>query len=151
MWKKSIIFDLYSKDYNYPPNINQNNADDSESLIVSKREELKDELSISSSTTGEIKNFRFEFITTDQIKFEIVLDKSRTIKELIKYFFKGINRLDLFEDRSVYFLYQGKRISYESNDLISDYFRSKYNDGNITILVITDEELGRLFWLPLKC
>ena len=59
------------------------------------------------------------FITQNQqIEVEIMIEEDKTVEELIKLFFKSINRPDLFGDKAIVFLFAGNARWHHSKELI---------------------------------
>ena len=141
-YDNSFVFDLFYKDYT--PNISDNNITTNESSLNSGSRGLEDEFSIFTPTPKEKKNFRFQFQTISNRKFEIIeVDKNTTIKELITKFFENIERLDLFGNKDIIFLCNAQHLSYESNEKISRFFWINSNDDIINIIVIDpNDDLG---------
>ena len=75
------------------------------------------------------------FKKANQNEVKISIDFNRTMGELIKFYFKIINRQNLYGDESILFMKNAKLIPHDSNDLIKNYFEG-INDGNI--IVVTD-------------
>jgi len=46
------------------------------------------------------------------------------MKDLRKKFFENINRIDLFEDKDIYFLCNGRTFTIESNEIIENIFKN---------------------------
>ena len=84
----------------------------------------------------------FIFITTTQLKFEIFIEKDKTIDELIKLYFKEINHPELYGDSSILFLYNGEIIKKGSKRLIKDYF--KKNQINTIIVHDANERIDHI-------
>ena len=59
-----------------------------------------------------------------------------------KIYFKAINRKDLIKDSSIYFLYKGKIISKNKNDLVKNLFQ-KDNEQNIIAVIDQDDKITR--------
>ena len=70
------------------------------------------------------------FKTTAQYTIEISIDPNKKMKELIRQYFKKINREDLYGDDSIRFFKNANFFTHDSNDLILPYFEGK-NEGNI--------------------
>lgn len=84
------------------------------------------------------KIFKINFQPTNQQnKAEINIESDKTLKELILEYFKKINRLDLFGDKEIYFLFWGKNISLDQKDLVDQHF--KENQEN-QIIVVDNED-----------
>ena len=79
------------------------------------------------------------FITQNQqIEVEIMIEEDKTVEELIKLFFKSINRPDLFGDKSIIFLYGGESLRHDSKTLIRQIF--DINHDNNPVLVVGRED-----------
>ena len=60
------------------------------------------------------------------------------MKDLRKLYFEKINRIDLFEDKEIYFLCNGMPFTIESNEIIETIFKNyKQSFG---VLVIDDKD-----------
>ena len=57
-----------------------------------------------------------------------------------KMYFKAINRKDLIKDSSIYFLYKGKIISKNKDDLVKNLFQ-KDNEQNIIAVIDQDDKI----------
>jgi len=68
-----------------------------------------------------IRAFIFETQTQDKIEIKIESDKN--LKELRKLYFEKISRIDLINDKSIYFLYGGKHHYFFSQDLVKKNFK----------------------------
>ena len=136
-------FCLYFKDiYYYDPNIKKNNR----SLSLSTTNTLQDD---ESSTTSynlnrykSKKNMTFQF-KTESMKYNVIIkiDSDKTINELIKLFFANIKHPELFGDRDIFFLGEGKKLSYNSGGLIQDYFR---DIEKVYVFVVVDFGADRI-------
>ena len=78
------------------------------------------------------------FETTEQSKISILIGLNKKIKELIKFYFKIINRPDLFGDQSILFLQKGVCIMHDSDEEIKTFTKKK--DGFFIILVDDSED-----------
>ena len=59
-----------------------------------------------------------------------------------KIYFKAINRKDLIKDSSIYFLYKGKIISKNKNDLVKNLFQ-KDKEQNIIAVIDQDDKIEK--------
>ena len=64
--------------------------------------------------------------------------------ELIKFYFKIINRPNFYGDEGILFMKNGTVIRHDSNDKIKPYFTG-INDGNIIIVSDTQDKLKSAF------
>ena len=74
------------------------------------------------------------FQTTGQLNKSLVIEGDKNVRQMRKIYFKAINRKDLIKDSSIYFLYKGKMISRDKNDLLKNIFK---NDNEIEKNIIT--------------
>ena len=70
---------------------------------------------------------------------EIFINPNKTIKELIKLFFAEINRLELFNDKDIQFLYSVQIIDRNSEEPVSKLLENNYVE-NPMIMVLDFEE-----------
>ena len=70
---------------------------------------------------------------------EIFINPNKTIKELIKLFFAEINRLELFNDKDIQFLYSAQIIDRNSEEPVSKLLENNYVE-NPMIMVLDFEE-----------
>jgi len=109
-----------------------------------------EDLSISTTTTktNSITNQKktekndrtLTFQTTGQPKKSIVIDGDKNVRQMRKIYFKAINRKDLIKDSSIYFLYKGKIITKNKNDLVKNLFQ-KDNEQNIIAVIDQDDKI----------
>ena len=62
------------------------------------------------------------------------------MKDLFKYYFKIIKKLELFGDKSIRFMKNGKFIPHNSTDLIENHFKRDM-DGN---MIMIDDVEGKI-------
>jgi len=103
--------------------------------LIMPNSTLADSLSINSYS--EIQNEKnnkvhFIFITTTQLKFEIFIEKDKTIDELIKLYFEKIKHPELYGDSSIGFLYNANALKKDSKILIRDFFEK----GEIHCIIV---------------
>ena len=113
--------------------------------LIMPNSTLKDSLSINSYS--EIQNEKnnkvhFIFITTTQLKFEIFIEKDKTIAELIKLYFKKINCPKLYGDSSIGFLYNACVLKKDSKILIRDFFKNRETYSIIVIVNPFDDKIN---------
>ena len=131
----NIIFNLYSKNSNFKRKIIQKNVYNNDSFDQSTKM-LSNEPSFSSLKTTQKKNvINIIFETTAQYKVDIEIEYEKTMEELIKLYFKKINRLDLYGDKNIVFLYSGKVIKHNSKDIIRNYFEKKKSHYGNKIII----------------
>ena len=82
--------------------------------------------------------FIIQIQAQNHTKIYITLESKKTMKDLRKLFFEKIKRIDLFEERSIYFLSNGRNFTIESNEIIEQIFKDYKH--YIAILVIDNEE-----------
>ena len=70
---------------------------------------------------------------------EIFINPNKTIKELIKLFFAEINRLELFNDKDIQFIYSSQIIDRNSEEPVSKLLEDNYVE-NPMIMVLDFEE-----------
>ena len=75
------------------------------------------------------------FMTTNQKKIKILIDRNKKMKELIKIFFKKIKRLDLYNDKDIAFLKNGRNYLHDSDNLIKDEISEESN-----IILVSDAQ-----------
>jgi len=82
----------------------------------------------------------FIFENTNQNKVKILIDSSKTIGELIKFYFDELKKPDLYGDKSIWFLINGKNIyEYDQEEpLVS--LMDKINDFQTITIVVNDSE-----------
>ena len=78
-------------------------------------------------------------VTTGQIKIELSIEPEKKMRDLIKAYFDKIKKPELFGDTSIRFLYKGRVIEHESNDLIKDYIKK---DSNIIVIDDVEDKLN---------
>ena len=71
--------------------------------------------------TENMRTFLFEM--QNQEKIVLIIEKNKNMKDLRQLFFEKINRTDLIEDNSIYFLYNGKSLDFNSKGFIEHYFK----------------------------
>ena len=71
-------------------------------------------------------------------RVEISIEFNKKIKQLIKLFFRKIGRLDLFNDKEIFFYCFNKYIPHNSEDLIGNMLGEKL--GTLTIVVQDPEK-----------
>ena len=98
-----------------------------------------DESSISSTYSGiQRKNLvKIIFETTAQKRKFIEIDENKNIEELIKLYFKIINKPELFLDPSIRFLCNGYMLNPHSKDLIKSFINHK---NNVNVIIVDDLE-----------
>ena len=75
----------------------------------------------------------FTFVTTSNIKLNLIFDIYSTNKELLKAFFEEVGKPELFgKDDKINFLYNGDKIKYKGKEIIDSIF----TDDNPRIVVI---------------
>ena len=80
----------------------------------------------------------FTFVTTSNIKLNLIFDIYSTNKELLKAFFEEVGKPELFgKDDKINFLYNGDKIKYKGNEIIDSIF----TDDNPRIVVIDTNNL----------
>ena len=78
----------------------------------------------------------FIFITQNQEIRTLVLEKNKTWKDLRELYFTTINRIDLLNDETIYFLLKAKPFTVKSNDSFED----KINPNEINRVIVIDNE-----------
>ena len=80
----------------------------------------------------------FTFVTTSNIKLNLIFDIYSTNEELLKAFFEEVGKPELFgKDDKINFLYNGDKIKYKGNEIIDSIF----TDDNPRIVVIDTNNL----------
>ena len=80
----------------------------------------------------------FTFVTTSNIKLNLIFDIYSTNKELLKAFFEEVGKPELFgKDDKINFLYNGDKIKYKGKEIIDSIF----TDDNPRIVVIDTNNL----------
>jgi len=74
-------------------------------------------------------------MTTNQKKIKILIDRNKKMKELIKIFFKKIKRPDLYNDKDIAFLKNGRNYLHDSDNLIKDEISEESN-----IILVSDAQ-----------
>ena len=82
----------------------------------------------------------FVFQTTSQYNVEISIDDNKALKELIKSYFKKINRLDLYKDKNIRFIFKGDVIPHNSKNRIKTLL-NELEDGNIILVDDVEERI----------
>lgn len=86
------------------------------------------------------KMVNFVFMTQREKRIEIQMEYDKNINELIKLYFKTLNRIDLLNDKSIGFLYAGEALYHNSELLIKDIFQKDLRKKNIHITVFDSED-----------
>ena len=74
--------------------------------------------------------------TTNQYKIKISIDPQKTMEELVKSYFQIIKRPELYGDKNIRFLLNGKFIPQDSQELISENIGGENSD----VILIDDVE-----------
>jgi hypothetical protein len=109
-----------------------------------RKKEINQDLSISTTSKADIitnpdkkesdiRTLIFE--TTGQINKSIEIDGDKNVRQMRRMYFKAINRKDLIKDASIFFLYNGKVISIDKNDLVKDIFKK---DKDLNKIIVSD-------------
>ena len=96
--------------------------------------------SITNQNKIEKNDRTLTFQTTAQLKKSIVIDGDKNVRQMRKIYFRAINRKDLIKDSSIYFLYKGKIITENKNDLVKNLFQ-KDNEQNIIAVIDQDDKI----------
>jgi len=96
--------------------------------------------SITNQNKIEKNDRTLTFQTTGQLKKSIVIDGDKNVRQMRKIYFKAINWKDLIKDSSIYFLYKGKIISKNKDDLVKNLFQ-KDNEQNIIAVIDQDDKI----------
>ena len=83
------------------------------------------------------------FILTNQNSVTIEIDSEKTMSEAIKLYFEKIKRTNLFGDKAICFLKDGRIIEHYSKQLVKDCINKK-NNSQIIIVVDSDDKIGNL-------
>ena len=97
--------------------------------------------------TGEViikdpkENMRtFIFQTQKQDKEIISIESDKSMKELRKIYLEKINHKELIEDKDIFFLFNGKHFSINTDGLIKDFFKD-YKNPNLIIVVDNEDKI----------
>ena len=69
---------------------------------------------------------------------DILIDSNKTIDELIKFYFKTIGRFDLYGDKDIFFLINGKNISPPYPKELVETLKNKVVDYETIRIVVQD-------------
>jgi len=102
----------------------KNNNIENKNKIYNKYNNLKKD---NNRNEAKLKNLSPEykkviFKTTSQYNKEIYIEPNKTINELIKLFFKEMNKPELFNDNDIAFLCNGSRLNKNSKISVSELF-----------------------------
>ena len=99
------------------PNQNRNKIDNSLTILNDTNDSKIMKLLGINVRVFKIQTQKGETIT-------IKIEKNKTMKDLRKLYFEKINRIDLFEDKEIYFLCDGRSFTIESNEIIETIFKN---------------------------
>ena len=118
--------------------INESSISDT-SVGRSQNDELitGNEFELEPNIQNDIRKSKILLETTSQAKIQINFDPNKPAKELIKFYFKKIKRLDLYGDPSIRFLLNANLVAHDSNELLQKFLNKK---SDVNIVVIDDLE-----------
>ena len=139
----NIIFNVYLKNYGLENNVNTifiNNENNLSNSVISKGSNLSNKTLIYSPPikSNKCKTFRFE-PACSLSKAIIYFEPDKKINELIKLYFTLIKRPELFGNKDVVFLSDGKYLNYEQEVLIKDFYGEK-KEFHTLIILVQDEK-----------
>ena len=123
-----------------PSEINLNKPDKTDISMDSKRKENESLFEKQNTIIEYEPDVKKQKITiffqasSQSVNINIKIDPDKTVRELIKFYFKVINKPDLFNDKSIIFLFYGSAVSKESEELIKNLLTK--NVGTLTFLVM---------------
>ena len=82
----------------------------------------------------------FIFQTQKQDKEIISIESDKSMKELRKIYLEKINNKELKEDKDIFFLFNGKHFSINTDGLIKDFFKD-YKNPNLIIDVENEDKI----------
>ena len=80
------------------------------------------------------RDLKFIFKTTNKHETEISIEAEKSIAELIIMYYHKINRVDLIENDSIFFIYKGSEINPEQGDKLEEYFKLDQKYYEITVI-----------------
>ena len=80
------------------------------------------------------RDLKFIFKTTNKHETEISIEAEKSIAELIIMYYHKINRVDLIENDSIFFIYKGSEINPEQGDKLGEYFKLDQKYYEITVI-----------------
>ena len=85
------------------------------------------------------KKIEILFETTSQLRVKIKIDPDKTIGELIKFYFKIVNKPNLYGDPNIRFIINATLLLHNSKDLIKAKINSKLEMNTIIIDDLDDK------------
>ena len=121
-------------------NLTEENPDVNNTTIINLRKSEIYDYELNNKTNDpNVQIILVVFVTTAQYRIGISIKSDKTMKELIKFYFKTIKRPELFGDKSIVFLLNSKLIEHDSKDKINDYIKNKNQGGVIVVNDIDDK------------
>ena len=127
----------YFKNYYKTDKINNDFQKIENTKFISEENSIKVKRTLITNHDINIKKFIFR--TPAGLSKEIYINPNKTMKDLIKLFFKEIRQPELFNDKDIVFLSLGRKININSNELISRY--SDWEDIENPKIIIIERDL----------